>query len=139
MTKEFKYRPQYLLLILGLAGLVTSFYLLPAIEFGEIGFSFLTGLLGVCSLMLAIVFFVLFARQLGSGNLKISDNQIEIPGHWTRRTVLNFKQLKIIGNSNTWDKVIKISDGHRTHLIQGQLMNNSDLEELKTILHEKLE
>jgi hypothetical protein len=138
MTKEFKYRPQYGLLILGLAGLVASFYLLPAIGLGEIGFSFLTGLFGLSSLTLTIIFLVLFARQLGSGDLKISDNQIEIPGHWTKRTILNFDQIKLIGTSDTWDNVIKISDGHRTHSIQGQLMNNADLKELKTILREKL-
>lgn len=138
MTKEFKYRPQYSLLLLGLAGLGTSFYLLPAIGLDEVGFSFLTGLLGLCSITLTIVFLILFARQLGSGKLRISDNQIEIPGHWTKRTILNFGQLKLIGTSDTWDKVIKISDGHRTHAIQGQLMDNDDLEELKTILEEKL-
>jgi len=84
MTKEFKYRPQYGLLLLGLAGLVCSFYLVPAIGLGEIGFSFLTGLLGLSSLILSIILLVLFARQLGSGNLKISDSQIEIPGQWTK-------------------------------------------------------
>ena len=138
MTKEFKYRPQYILLLLGLAGLVTSFYLVPAIGLGEIGFSFLTGLWGLGSLVLTITFLFLFARQFGSRNLIISDNQIEIPGHWTKKTILNFEQLKLIGTADTWDKVIKISDGHRTHSIQGQLMDNSDLEELKTILKEKL-
>ena len=138
MTKEFKYRPQYSLLLLGLAGLVTSFFLLPAIGLDEIGLSFLTGLLGLCSLVLTTVFLVLFARQLGSGNLRISDNQIEIPGRWTKRTILNLEHLKLIGTTDSWDKVIKLSDGHRTHSIQGQLMNNGDLEELKTILKEKL-
>lgn len=138
MTKEFKYRPQYSLLLLGLAGLVTSFYLVPMVALGEIGFSFLTGLLGMSSVLLTIIFLILFTRQLGSGKLRISDNQIEIPGHWTKRTILNLEQLKLIGTTATWDKVIKISDGHQTHSIQGRLMNNSDLEELKTILKEKL-
>ena len=138
MTKEFKYRPQYRLLILGLAGLVVSFYLLPLIGLGEIGFSFLAGLLGISSLTLTIVFIFLFARQLASRDLKIFDNQIEIPGHWTKRTILDFDQIKLIGPTDTWDKVIKISDGHRTHSIQGQLLDNVDLQELKTILKEKL-
>jgi hypothetical protein len=138
MTREFKYRPQYSLLILGLAGLVVSFYLLPSIGLGEIGFSFLTGLFGLSSLTLTIIFLVLFARQVGSRDLKISDNQIEIPGRWTKRTILNFDQIKLIRTADTWDKVITISDGHRTHSIQGQLMDNDDLKELKIILNEKL-
>jgi len=138
MTKEFKYRPQYGLLILGLVGLVVSFYLLPLIGLGEIGFSFLVGLLGISSLTLTIVFLFLFARQLGSRVLKLSENQIEIPGHWTKRTILNFDQIKLIGPTDTWDKVINVSDGHRTHSIQGQLLDNVDLQELTTILKEKL-
>lgn len=138
MTKEFKYRPQYGLLLLGLAGLVASFYLVPAIGLGEIGFSFLAGLLGLSGLILTIIFLILFARQLGSGNLKISDSQIEIPGQWTKRIILNFDQIKLVGSTDSWDKVIKVSDGHQTHSIQGQLMDNIDLLELKTILKEKL-
>jgi len=138
MTKEFKYRPQYSLLLLGLAGLFTSFYLLPAIGLGEIGFSFLVGFYGLTTLTLTISLLFLFARQLGSGDLKITDNHIEIPGHWTKRTTLNFDQIKLLGTTDSWDKVIKLSDGQRTHFIQGQLMDNVDLQEVTIILEGKL-
>ncbi|MBS1508847.1 MAG: hypothetical protein JSS79_19575 [Bacteroidetes bacterium] len=138
MSKKFKYRPQYALLILGLAGIVASFYLLPLFGLGEIGFSFLLSVFGVGTLMLTIVFLVLFARQLGLGYLKISDHQIEIPGYWSRRTILNLNEIKLIGATNTWDKVIKLSDGRQTYSIHGQLMRNVDLQELKLVLEEKL-
>lgn len=138
MTREFQYRPQYYLLLLGLGGLIAAFKFLPAIRYGEIGFAFLVGLFGLTSLTLAVVFLVLFTRHLGSGNLIITDNQIQIPGHWTKRTILNFDQIKIIGTIDSWDKVIKVSDGYQTHSIQGQLLDKIDLEELKTILKDKL-
>lgn len=136
--REFQYRPQYVLLLLGLGGLIAAFKFLPAKRYDEVGFGFLMGIFGLTSFALALVFLVLFARHLGARKLIITDNEIQIPGHWTKKTIVNFEQIKIIGTMDSWDKVIKISDGHRTHAIHGQLMNKVDLEELKTILKEKL-
>jgi hypothetical protein len=138
MTREFKYRPQYTLLLFGLVGLVTSFYVLPAIGAGEFSFALWTGLLGLSSLILTTIFLILFARQLGSGDLKITDSKIEIPGHWTKRAILNFNQITLIGTIDTWDKVIKISDGQRTYSIDGKSMSHVDLQELKTILKDRI-
>jgi len=138
MTRKFKYRPQYSLLLFGIAGLLSSFYLVPAIGYGEIGFSFLTGLFALSILILTIIFFVLFARQPGLGDLKISESQIEIPVLWMKRITLNFDQIKLVGTTDSWDKVIKVSDGNQIHFIQGNLLDNVDLFELKTILKEKL-
>jgi len=121
-------------LLLGIAGMIASFYLLSGIGLDEIGFNFLTALFGIGSLLLTLIFLILFARQLGSGAVRITAVTIEIPGHWTKRSILNIAQIELIGTMDSWDKVIKVSDGQRILSIDGKLLSDADLIELKTIL-----
>ena len=138
MTREFQYRPQYFLLLLGLAGLIAAFKLLQVSGYGEVGFAFFTGFFGLASLTLSIAFLILFGRHLGSGGLIIKDKTIEIPGQWRKRVIMDFDQIKVIGTTESWDKVIRLTDGHQTYVIYGQLMNNSDFQELRDILKHRL-
>lgn len=73
-----------------------------------------------------------------AAGLRRSDNKIEIPGHWTKRSILNFDQISLAGTMDSWDKMIKISDGQRIYSIDGKQLRYDDLEELKIILRDKL-
>jgi hypothetical protein len=138
MTREFQYRPQYVLLLFGIAGVIAALKLLQASGYGEVGFAFYAGFFGLTSLTLSIAFLIIFGRHLGSGRLIIKDKTIEIPGHWRKRVTMDFNKIKIVGTTESWDKVIKVTDGHQTHVIYGQLMSDSDFLELRDILKRRL-
>jgi predicted membrane channel-forming protein YqfA (hemolysin III family) len=134
MNKVYKYRPPVVYIVIGLCGLLVSYTLLRAVRYGEIGFQFLVGFLGVMSLILGTVFTKKFIEALGSGDLKIGDDSIEIPGHWRRRVTVSFADVDRIGEMNKFDKVIEISSKSGLYAIDGKRMNRNDFHELQDIL-----
>jgi hypothetical protein len=134
MTREYRYRPPILFLLLGLGGLYVSYTLLRAIGYGEIGFQLLVGFFGLSCLALAIYFLLKFIDKIGSGDLKITDDFIEIPGQWRKRVTVSFTDIESVSKIDTFDKVIEILSKNGLHSIDGKLMDRNDFLELKKIL-----
>lgn len=134
MTKKIKYRPPILFAFLGLGGLYVSYILLRAFGHGEIGFQFLIGLFGLSSFGLGVYFLKKFVERIGSGNLKVTDDLIEIPERWRKREKVLFTEIDRIDGIDSFDKMIRLSSKGQHYLIDGKLMNRNDFQELKDFL-----
>ncbi|MBX2961736.1 MAG: hypothetical protein KF687_04435 [Cyclobacteriaceae bacterium] len=138
MTKKFKYRPSYVLLLLGIGGIIASTKLFKVVGMDEVGFSFLVAVFGLGSLALGITFLIQFVSHFGSEDLKITEDHIEIPGSWKKKTILNFKDIRNIDSLDSWDRVIRISSKVGIYSIDGKLMKRNDFNEVKEILMSKI-
>jgi hypothetical protein len=137
MTEEFKYRPPFKYLFVGLGGLVlSSIFGLAVIKGDEIWFSIIVGLFSLMGLGMGIGFLTIFFRKLNVGKLKIGTDFVEIPGRWKDRTKLNFSDITEIGEFDTYDNVIEIESRQGIHLIERNWMKQKEFDIVKKRLQE---
>ncbi|QHI39185.1 hypothetical protein IMCC3317_45900 [Kordia antarctica] len=135
MINEFRYRPPFKYLFLGIGGiLAASIFGGVTLEKGEIWFRIITFIFFVLNLALGIGFLALFINKFNVGKLKIGDDFIEISGRWKNRTKLNFTEIKSIGEIDTYDQVIEIKSENGFNLIEKQWMKSKEFD----IVREKL-
>ncbi len=138
MTKKYKYRPPVFYLFIGLGGLYTSYIFFRAFGVGEIGISLIIGFFGLACLALGLGFTILFINKIGSGDLVLSDDFLEIPGRWRKRQKIKLRDIRSVNEIDTYDNVLEISSGRGLHLIERKWMNKKDFQELRDFLKEKL-
>ena len=103
---------------------------------GEIWFRIVTFIFFLMTSVLGIGFLAIFINKFNVGKLKIGEDFIEIPGRWKKRTKLNFKEIKNIGEINTYDQVIEIESENGFNLIEKQWMKSKEFEKVKEKLIE---
>lgn len=84
MTEEYKYRPPFKYLVVGLSGITVSTIFGLSIGKGEIWFLIIMILFCIMTLALGIGFLTIFIRKFSIGNLVIGNDFIEIPGRWKK-------------------------------------------------------
>jgi hypothetical protein len=85
---------------------------------------------------LGIVFLTMFLRKSYSGNLKIGNDFIEIPGRWKSRRRVHFNEILEIVEFDTYDLVIEIESKHGVHLIERNWMKPEEFDNVKKRLQE---
>jgi hypothetical protein len=138
MKKNYRYRPSYFYLLIGLGALYVSYIFFKAFGYGEIGFTILIGFFGLTCFALGLAFTILFVNKFSSGDLKVTDDFVEIPGRWGKRKRILFDDIRTVNEINSYDSVIEISSKSGLHLIEKKWMDKKDFQELKDILKEKL-
>ena len=137
MTEEYKYRPPFKYLFVGLGGLVMSaIFGLAIIKGDEIWFSIVVGIFFLMSLAMGIGFLTIFFRKLNVGNIKLGIDFIELPGRWKERIKVNFKDIIDIGEIDTYDNVIEIESKNGIHLIERNWMKQKEFDKVKKRLQE---
>jgi hypothetical protein len=139
MTKNYRYRPPVFYLLIGLGGLYVSYIFFRAFGYGEIGFSVIVAFFGLACFALGLGFTILFVNKIGSGDLKVSDDFIEIPGRWRKRQTIRLSDIKGVNEIDTYDNVIEISSKGGPYLIEKKWMRKKDFQELKDFLKQKLQ
>jgi len=138
MTKQYKYRPPFFYLIIGLGGLYSSYIFSRAFGHGEIGITVIIGFFGLACLALGLGFTIIFINKFNSGDIIVNDDSIEIPGRWKKRKTVRFVDIKAVNEIETYDSVIEISSKRGFFLIERKWMRKKDFQELKGILQTKL-
>jgi hypothetical protein len=137
LINEFKYRPPFKYLFVGIGGiLMATFFGGVTLEKGEIWFRIITLIFFLMALALGIGFLALFINKFSVGKLKIGEDFIEIPGRWKKRTKLNFTEIKNIGEIDTYDQVIEIESEKDFHLIEKQWMKSKEFDKVRKKLIE---
>ncbi len=137
MIKEYKYRAPFKYICLGFGGLVmSSIFGLAMIRGDGIWFSIIVGIFSLIGLALAIGFLTIYFRELNTGNLKLGNDFIEVPGRWKERVRVNFKDILGIGEFDTYDNVIEIESKHGTHLIERNWMKQKEFDNVKIRLQQ---
>lgn len=85
---------------------------------------------------MGILFLTLFLNKYKSGNLKIGNDFIEIPGRWKKRERIEFSDILEIGEINTYDNVIEISTKENFYLVERKWMKQNDFNKVKELLQE---
>lgn len=137
MTEEYKYRPPFKYLFLGLGGFVMfTIFGLGMIKGDEIWFSIIVGIFCLMSLALGIAFLTIFLRKLNVGHLKLGNDFIEVPGRWKERIKVNFNDILDIGEIDTYDNLIEIKSKDGIHLIERNWMKQNEFDNVKKRLLE---
>jgi hypothetical protein len=88
---------------------------------------FLTSALGLIAI---------FVNKFNLGGLVIGKDYLEIPGRWKKRIILNFSEIKNIGEFETYDHIIEIESENGFHLIEKQWMKKKDFDFVRNKLIE---
>ena len=137
MINEFKYRPPFKYLFVGIGGiLMATIFGGVTLEKGEIWFRIIMFIFFLMTSALGIGFLALFINKFSIGKLKIGEDFIEIPGRWKKRTKLNFSEIKNIGEIHTYDQVIEIESEKDFHLIEKQWMKSKEFDKVRKKLIE---
>ena len=80
MIEEYKYRPPFKYLFVGLSGILGSVIFGIAIGVDKIWLSIVMGIFCLMMSAMGIGFLTIFIRKFNVGNLKLGDDFIEIPG-----------------------------------------------------------
>lgn len=78
----------------------------------------------------------IFANKFNVGGLVIGKDFIEIPGRWKERTKLSFKDIKNLGEFETYDHVVEIESTIRIHLIERSWMKQKEFNVVRDKLKE---
>jgi hypothetical protein len=136
MIEEYKYRPPFKYLFVGLGTLPAAFLMGMAsiLSTDSIWFCIVTGLFSLLFLLVGIGFLTIFIRKFNVGNLKIGTDFIVIPGRLKDPIRLNFDQIQEIGEFDTYDNVIEIISDEGVHLIERNWMKQKEFDAVKSIL-----
>ena len=126
LIKEFRYRPPYKYLFVGLSSLIAASIFGFAVGGDKLWFSIVVGIFYLMMLAMGVAFLAIFFNKLSVGKLKIGEDFIEIPGRWKKRTKLNFADIENIGEVNTYDHVIEINSKKGFYLIEKQWMKSRE-------------
>ncbi|AUC75521.1 hypothetical protein CW732_07460 [Olleya sp. Bg11-27] len=139
MINEFKYRPPFKYLFVGIGGiLMATIFGGVTLEKGEIWFRIITFIFFLMTSALGIGFLALFISKFSVGKLKIGEDFIEIPGRWKKRTKLKFSEIKNIREIDTYDQVIEIESEKDFHLIEKQWMKSKEFDKVRKKLIERI-
>ena len=137
MIEEYKYRPPIRYLFGGLCGFILSaIFGIAIIKSGELWFLIIIGIFFLIGLAIGIGFLTIFFRKHNVGNLKLGNNFIEIPRCWKDRVRLNFSDILVIGEFDTYDNVIEIESEQGIHLIERNWMKRKEFNNVKKKLQE---
>lgn len=137
MINEFKYRPPFKYLFVGIGGiLMATIFGGVTVEKGEIWFRIITFVFFLLTSALGIGFLAIFINKFNVGKLRIGEDFIEIPGRWKKRTKLNFAEIKNIGEIETYDHVIEIESENGFNLIEKQWMKSKEFDKVREKLIE---
>lgn len=137
MIEEYKYRPPFKYLFVGLIELVVStFFGVVMFKGEEIWFSIIVGFFCLINLATGLSFLTIFFRKYNVGNLKIGNDFIEIPGRWKAKTRVNFNDILNIVEFDTYDNVIEIKSKYKVHLIERNWMKKKEFYKVKKRLQE---
>jgi len=137
LINEFKYRPPFKYLFVGIGGiLMATIFGGVTVEKGEIWFRIITFVFFLLTSALGIGFLAIFINKFNVGKLRIGEDFIEIPGRWKKRTKLNFAEIKNIGEIETYDHVIEIESENGFNLIEKQWMKSKEFDKVREKLIE---
>ena len=137
MINEYRYRPPFKYLFIGIGGLImATIFGAVTIKNGEIWLRIITLVFFLLTIAMGISFLWLFVYKFNVGGLKIGADFIVIPGRWKTQTKIMFSEIKNIGEINTYDQVIEIESENGFYLIEKQWMKSKEFDKVREKLVE---